>query len=71
MSSGSIPRQARFEAWRLTSIYFIVLLVFIVLLLRLVVLQVFEAPDWTTRAVDNFTNEVSVPAARGIIYDRR
>ena len=70
MSSGSFPRQAKFEAWRLTSIYLIVLFVFIVLLLRLVILQIFEASDWTTRAVDNFTNEVSVPAARGIIYDR-
>ena len=70
MSSRSSPAPARFENWRLVTVYVLVALVFTGLLLRLVNLQVFEGADWATRATDNYTNEVNVPAARGIIYDR-
>src|SRR3990172_7454224 len=70
MSSGSASRPVRFEPWRLAAVYMAVAMVFIGLLLRLVNLQVFEGSDWKTSAVDNYTNEVSVPAPRGIIYDR-
>ena len=70
MSSNTFPRQARFETWRLGSVYIVFALVFFALLLRLVNLQIFEGSDWTSSAVDNYTNEVSIPAARGIIYDR-
>ena len=70
MSSGSIPRPARFEVWRLAIVYIIVALVFFSLLLRLINLQIFQSSAWAVSAVDNYTNEVSVPAPRGIIYDR-
>jgi penicillin-binding protein 2 len=70
MSSGSMPRPVRFETWRLVTIYIVVALAFTGLLFRLVNLQVIEGSAWTTSAVDNYTNEVSVPAPRGIIYDR-
>ncbi len=70
MSSGPVPRPVRFETWRLAAIYGLVAFTFIALLLRLLNLQVFEQPAWKTSAVDNYTNEVSVPAPRGIIYDR-
>lgn len=70
MSSGSMPRPVRFETWRLATIYIVVVLAFTALLLRLVNLQVIEGSAWTASAVDNYTNEVSVPAPRGIIYDR-
>lgn len=70
MSSNSLPRQARFETWRLVTVYLAVVLVFTGLLFRLINLQVFEGSDWITRSIDNYTNEVSVPAPRGIIYDR-
>lgn len=70
MSSNSAPRPARFEVWRLVSVYIVVSLVFLALLLRLVNLQLFEGSAWKIRAADNYTNEVSVPAPRGIIYDR-
>ncbi|RJP55187.1 MAG: hypothetical protein C4557_01870 [Anaerolineaceae bacterium] len=70
MSYGTESRPVRFEAWRLSVIYIAVALALITLLFRLVNLQVFEGSDWTAQAVDNYTNEVSVPAARGIIYDR-
>ncbi len=70
MSSNSLPRQARFETWRLATVYVALVLVFIGLLFRLLNLQIFQGSNWVTRAIDNYTNEVSVPAARGIIYDR-
>ena len=70
MSSGSIPKPARIETWRLVAVYIIVILVLIGLLWKLINLQLYEGANWITRAIDNFTNEVSIPAARGIIYDR-
>ena len=72
MSSNSLPRQgqARFEAWRMVTVYLAFILVFTGLLLRLLNLQIFQGSNWVTRAIDNYTNEVSLPAARGIIYDR-
>ncbi len=70
MSSGSVPRPVRFETWRLAVVYILVAFVFIALLTRLLNLQVVEGSTWKASAVDNYTNEVSVPAPRGIIYDR-
>jgi len=70
MSSGSLSKNTRFESWRLNIIYGVVFLTFVALLLRLVNLQVFQESAWSARAVDNFTKQVSIPAARGIIYDR-
>ncbi|MBL8102012.1 MAG: penicillin-binding protein 2 [Anaerolineales bacterium] len=70
MSSGSASRPVRFETWRLSTIYIVVFLTLSGLLFRLVNLQVFQSSDWAARAVDNYTNEVSIPAPRGIIYDR-
>jgi penicillin-binding protein 2 len=63
-------RPVRFETWRLTVIYVIVLFAFTALLLRLINLQIFENASYSASAIDNYTNEVSVPAPRGIIYDR-
>ncbi|MFN8414241.1 MAG: penicillin-binding transpeptidase domain-containing protein [Anaerolineales bacterium] len=70
MSSGSFPKSSRFEAWRLTMIYLVIAAAFVGLLLRLLNLQVLQGSSWNIRAIDNYTNEVSVPASRGIIYDR-
>ncbi len=70
MSSGSIPRPNRFEPWRLNVVYAIIFLGLAGLLLRLINLQVIKGADYAISAVDNYTFEVSVPAARGIIYDR-
>ncbi len=70
MSSNSLPRPARFETWRLVSVYLVIFLAFTGLISRLITLQVIESANWNISAVDNFTYEVSVPAARGIIYDR-
>jgi penicillin-binding protein 2 len=70
MSSVTESRPVRFEAWRLTLLYIVVGLTLTAFVIRLVNLQLLQGPDWLARAVDNYTNDVSVPAPRGIIYDR-
>ena len=70
MSARTPSRPARFEPWRLTTVYIGVVLAFSGLFYQLVNLQVFKGADYKTSAVDNYTNDVSVPAPRGIIYDR-
>lgn len=70
MSSNSLPRPARFETWRLAAVYLVVLFVFSGLIYRLVYLQVLQGEDWVALAVENYKEEISVPAPRGIIYDR-
>ncbi|MBL8091185.1 MAG: penicillin-binding protein 2 [Anaerolineales bacterium] len=69
MSTRS-DRPVRFETWRLAVIYIVVLFAFTALLLRLINLQIFQNADFSARAVDNYTNDISIPAPRGIIYDR-
>lgn len=70
MSSGSESRPVRFGAWRLGLIYLVVALTLTGFVVRLINLQVFDVGLYKARAVDNYTNEVSIPAPRGIIYDR-
>ncbi|MBK6794040.1 MAG: hypothetical protein IPG80_16255 [Anaerolineales bacterium] len=70
MSVGSDSRPVRFEAWRLGLIYLVVALTLTGFIIRLINLQVFDVELYQARAIDNYTNEVSIPAPRGIIYDR-
>lgn len=70
MSAGSESRPVKFEAWRLRLLYIIIFFVFVGFVIRLFNLQILDGDLYRTRAVDNYTNEVSVPAPRGIIYDR-
>ncbi len=70
MSSNSTPSSPRFERWRLSSVYVIFIVAFVALLFRLTRLQALEGEQWLIRAEDNFTERVSVPAPRGVIYDR-
>lgn len=70
MSSGIGSRPVRIAPWRLTMVYLVVFLVLTGFLFRLINLQVLEGSIWTARAIDNYTYEVSLPAPRGIIYDR-
>lgn len=70
MTSGTESRPVRFETWRLSLIYIIALITLSSFLFRLINLQILQGPDWLARAVDNYTLDVSVPAPRGIIYDR-
>lgn len=70
MSVGSESRPVRFEAWRLGLIYIVISLTLVGFVVRLIDLQVVDGSLYRTRAVDNYTNDVSIPAPRGIIYDR-
>jgi penicillin-binding protein 2 len=70
MSSGSVSRPPRFDTWRLNAVYAVIFLGLAGLLFRLITLQVIEGENWKISAIINYTKRVSVPAARGIIYDR-
>ncbi len=70
MSSSSVPRSTQFEAWRLFVVYGMVFLVLMALLWRLIYLQVLTGADYKKQAVENYTKSISMPAQRGIIYDR-
>ncbi|MBI5954538.1 MAG: hypothetical protein HY865_23015 [Chloroflexi bacterium] len=70
MSSSPLPRSSQFEPWRLFVVYGIVFAILAALLWRLIVLQVITGADYTSQAVENYTKSISIPAQRGIIYDR-
>ncbi|HKY53309.1 MAG TPA: penicillin-binding transpeptidase domain-containing protein [Anaerolineales bacterium] len=56
--------------WRILVAYGLLIVVVGVLTSRLIRLQVLGEQTWNDQAVDNFTNTISDPAPRGIIYDR-
>jgi penicillin-binding protein 2 len=51
-------------------VYAVVAGVLFLLISRLITLQVVENSNWLGQAVENYTTSISVPAPRGIIYDR-
>ncbi|MDI6769995.1 MAG: penicillin-binding protein 2 [Anaerolineales bacterium] len=61
---------SRFQGGRFLTIYIVIGLVFAVFLSRLFNLQILQGVEWTTQAEKNRTRQVSLPPARGIIYDR-
>jgi penicillin-binding protein 2 len=56
--------------WRILVAYGLLIAVVGILTFRLIRLQVLGGQTWNAQAVDNYTNTISEPAARGIIYDR-
>ena len=56
--------------WRRLVVYVLIVAVVGLIISRLVNLQVMAPQTWVAQAVDNYTNEISEPAPRGIIYDR-
>ncbi|MDK1029972.1 MAG: penicillin-binding protein 2 [Anaerolineae bacterium] len=60
----------RIPPYRLRVIYAIVLIVLGALLFRLISLQITQGEVWLDQSIKNFTTTVSIPPARGIIYDR-
>ena len=70
MSSSSEHRSLRFEAWRLNLIYVAVALTLTAFIIRLINLQLLNGDLYRSTAEENFTKDVSVPAPRGILYDR-
>ena len=68
--NSTTTSQYQISPWRLWVLYGVVSLVLSSLLFRLVTLQVVQEGSWSEQSVENFTTEVSIPPARGIIYDR-
>ena len=69
MSSKSV-NKFQVPLWRILVVYGLLILVVGILTSRLITLQVLGAQTWNAQAIDNYTNTISEPAARGIIYDR-
>jgi len=58
------------EGWRLRVVSILVLALFLFYAFRLFTLQVIDGPLYAAQAEENRTTRISVPAQRGIIYDR-
>ena len=69
MNSGTTNKY-QVPIWRAIVIYGLVVAVVGAIIFRLVNLQVLQKQEYVDQAVDNYTVEISEPAARGIIYDR-
>ncbi len=69
MSTGTIAKQT-VEEWRYRVVYLIVALVIGALIYRLVNLQILQHSDYYAQSVENYTANITLPAPRGIIYDR-
>lgn len=65
MSTGSIPRPARFETWRLAAIYIVLILSLRVACATCQFASHTES-DWTAQAIENYKDNVNVPAPRGV-----
>ena len=48
----------------------VVTIMLVAILIKLVVLQVVNGEDYRRQSMDKLTNSVTVPAPRGVIYDR-
>lgn len=55
---------------RIWMFLIVVGLIFVVFLARLFLLQVVQGEEWSAKAAENSTDEINLPALRGLIYDR-
>jgi penicillin-binding protein 2 len=58
------------ENWRIISLIVLLGIVVIIFVSRLFYLQIIQYDHWFAQASDNKSNEISIQAPRGIIYDR-
>ena len=68
--NGSSSLHNNIERWRIYMFAGVILFVFIIFFVRLFTIQIIQGPEWIARAEDNRTKEISIPASRGVIYDR-
>lgn len=66
--SGNLYNNLR--KWRLYVFFGALLTVFTIFALQLIRLQVFQGEEWVAQAEENRISEISLPAMRGVIYDR-
>ncbi|HEX2993576.1 MAG TPA: penicillin-binding transpeptidase domain-containing protein [Anaerolineales bacterium] len=69
MSSQTVSKY-EVPLWRIWIVYVLIVTVVVLIASRLLTRQVIEYKIWQDQAVENYTTEISDPAARGIIYDR-
>ncbi|HET9587910.1 MAG TPA: hypothetical protein VFO91_03880, partial [Anaerolineales bacterium] len=69
MSSDNVNKY-QVSRWRVLVVYGLIGAILSLIVYRLFSLQVLTQETWIDQAVENYTTEVSDPAARGIIYDR-
>jgi penicillin-binding protein 2 len=62
--------QNTLEPWRITAFLVVVIVIFGIFVSRLFVLQVIQYPEWLAQSIENWKQEINLPAPRGIIYDR-
>ena len=71
MSTNTQPTiRNEVQSWRILAFAGVVAVVFAVFIMRLFVLQVVQAEEWTAKAEENSTEEINLAALRGLIYDR-
>ena len=68
--NGSPNLQNHLATWRILVFVVVIGMVFVAFVGRLFSLQVLEGGSYTAQANDNRIKEMSLPAMRGIIYDR-
>ncbi|MDF1499796.1 MAG: penicillin-binding protein 2 [Anaerolineales bacterium] len=66
----SEPTNGRIPEIRLRTLYALIVIMLLIFTGRLIYLQVFEYDAYIDQARDNRMDEVSLPAPRGVIYDR-
>jgi penicillin-binding protein 2 len=70
MNDGRMVNKPAFQAWRMGVIYILAIFVLTFFIIRLFSLQIISGKEYADRANSNRTANISVPAQRGIIYDR-
>src|SRR6266498_2584404 len=68
--SSQTASKFQVPLWRVLIIYGLLVAVVVGITSKLLTLQVFGENTWTNQAIRNYTQDISDPAARGIIYDR-
>ena len=58
------------QLWRILSLGFAVVAIFLIYLGRLFFLQIIEQNEWFAQAEENRISEINLPTQRGIVFDR-
>ncbi len=68
--SSTVDTKQPVADWRGLSVAGVILIVFAIYLVRLFSIQILQGPLWQAQADQNRVHIISIPAERGIIYDR-
>jgi penicillin-binding protein 2 len=68
--NGSKTSLNQVEYWRILIFTVVIGLVFLIIVIRLFLLQVVEGNYWVAKAEENSVQEINLSTLRGLIYDR-